>query len=332
MVSYSQVRASNALISDATAPRVAVFVGGTSGIGNYTARALVSTGASVRVYIIGRKSSEARTSAFIQDLHAINPKADVIWVEGEIALLAEVKRVCEIIKSKESSVDLLFLTTGYAPVGEREETAEGIEITQSLAYYSRMLFVLHLLPLLHKAENPRVVSVLGGGLEKLSNVILDDIDLKKPENFGPVKGQTHYGALNTLLLDKLARQHPDVALIHSWPGWVNTGNVKRGYAPNSKWAWFVWLFLERLVALFSFSHEESGQRYLFQSTSAAFGGKGTPWEDKVGLNSMNEPANGLFLVNYKCDCTPNVKNMPLLRDKAQDKVWDHTQEVLRPYL
>ncbi|KAI0423785.1 hypothetical protein F5Y09DRAFT_326386 [Xylaria sp. FL1042] len=332
MVSYSQVQASNALISDATAPRVAVFVGGTSGIGNYTARALVSTGASVRAYIIGRKSSEARTSAFIQDLHAINPRAEVIWVEGEIALLAEVKRVCGIIKSKESRVDLLFLTTGYAPVGEREETAEGIEITQSLAYYSRMLFVLQLLPLLHEAESPRVISVLGGGLERLSSIILDDIDMKKPGNFGPMKGQTHYVALNTLFLDKLARQHPDVTFIHSWPGWVNTGNVKRGYAANSKWAWFVWIFLERLIALFAFSHEESGQRYLFQSTSAAFGGRGTAWKGKVGLNSVNEPANGLFLVNYKCDCTPNAKNMPLLREKAQDKVWNHTQEVLKPYL
>ncbi|KAI0970329.1 hypothetical protein F4678DRAFT_136785 [Xylaria arbuscula] len=332
MVSYSEVQASNALINDATAPRVAVFVGGTSGIGNYTARALVSTGASVRIYLVGRKSSEARTRAFIQDLHAINPKAEVIWVEGEIALLAEVKRVCGVIKDKESRVDLLFLTTGYAPVGAREETSEGVEVTQSLAYYSRMLFVLQLLPLLRVAEAPRVISVLGGGLERLSSIILDDIDLKRPGNFGPVKGQTHFVALNTLFMDKLAQQNPDVTLIHSWPGWVNTGNVKRGYEPNSKWAWFVWLFLERLVALFSFTHEESGQRYLFQSTSAAFGGQGIPWNGKTGLNSDNKPANGLFLVNYKCDCTPNAKVLPLLREKAQDKVWDHTQEVLGPYL
>jgi 2-phosphoglycerate kinase len=46
MVSYNEIRASNALINDAMAPRIAVFVGGTSGIGKLTIRALVATGAS----------------------------------------------------------------------------------------------------------------------------------------------------------------------------------------------------------------------------------------------------------------------------------------------
>ena len=332
MVSYKEIQASNALINDATAPRVAVFVGGTSGIGKFTVRALVATGASMRIYLVGRKSSEERMHAFIQELHAINPKAEVIWTEGEVALLAETKRVCETIKSKESRVDLLFLTAGYAPFGTRKETAEGIEIAQSLEYYSRMLFVLHLLPLLDEAEAPKVVSVLAGGLER-ATIDLDDLDLKKPGNFGFVKAQMQYTAMNTTTLEKLANDNPNVTFIHSWPGWVNTGNVRRGLSdPNSIMAWFVWLILEPLIGLFGFSDEESGQRHLFQSTSAAFGGRGVLWKGKPGINSLEKPADGLFLVNYKCDCTPNAKVMPLLREKALRKIWDHTQEVLRPYL
>ena len=332
MVSYKEIQASNALINDATAPRVAVFVGGTSGIGKFTVEALVATGASVRIYLVGRKSSEERMHAFIRELHAINPKAEVIWTEGEVALLAETKRVCEAIKSKESRVDLLFLTAGYAPFGTRRETAEGLEITQSLEYYSRMLFVLHLLPLLGEAEAPKVVSVLAGGLERATSIDLDDLDLKKPGNFGPMKAQTQYAAMNTTTLEKLANDNPNVTFIHSWPGWVDTGNVKRGLSdPNSIMGWFVWLILEPLIGLFSFSDEESGQRHLFQSTSAAFGGRGVPWKGKPGINSLEKPADGLFLVNYKCDCTPNAKVMPLLREKALGKIWDHTQEVLRPY-
>ena len=331
MVSYKEIQASNALINDATAPRVAVFVGGTSGIGKFTVRALVATGASVRIYLVGRKSSEERMHAFIQELHAINPKAEVIWTEGEIALLAETKRVCEAIKSKESRVDLLFLTAGYAPFGTRRETAEGLEIAQSLEYYSRILFAIQLLPLLGEAEAPKVVSVLGGGLE-WATIDLDDLDLKKPGNFGGIKAQTQYVGMNTTTLEKLANDNPNVTFIHSWPGWVNTGNVRRGSDPNSIMAWFVWLILEPLIGLFAFSDEESGQRHLFQSTSAAFGGRGVPWKGKPGINSLEKPADGLFLVNYKCDCTSNAKVMPLLREKAQGKIWDHTQEVLRPYL
>jgi NAD(P)-dependent dehydrogenase (short-subunit alcohol dehydrogenase family) len=333
MVSYKEIQASNALINDATAPRVAVFVGGTSGIGKFTVRALVATGASVRIYLVGRKSSEERTHTFIQELHAINPKAEVIWIKGEIALLAETKRVCDVIKSKESRIDLLFLTTGYAPFGTRTETTEGVEIAQSLEYYTRILFVLHLLPLLEGAEAPKVVSVLGGGLER-ATIDLDDLDLKKPGNFNFMKAQTQYIAMNTTTLEKLANDNPNVTFIHSWPGWVSTGNVRRGLDPNSNsiMAWVVWLILEPLISAFAMSDEESGQRYLFQSTSAAFGGRGVPWKGKPGINSLEKEADGLFLVNYKCDCTPNAKAMPLLRQKALGRIWDHMQEVLRPYL
>ncbi|CAM1511921.1 Fc.00g094340.m01.CDS01 [Cosmosporella sp. VM-42] len=331
MVSYKEIKTSNALINDATAPRVAVFVGGTSGIGMITVRALVATGASMRIYLVGRKGSEERMRVFIQELQSINPKAEVIWTEGEVALLAETKRICEHIKRKESRVDLLFLTPGYAPFGAREETAEGIEITQSLAYYARMLFVLHLLPLLREAETPRVISVLAGGMER-TTVDLDDLDLKKPGNFGPVKTQMQYAAMNTMTLEKLASDNPNVTFIHSWPGWVNTGNVRRGLDPNSILAWIVWFTLEPLISLFSFSDEESAQRHLFQCTSAAFGGRGVAWNGKPGINSLEKPADGLFLVNYKCDCTPNAKVMRTLREKALVKIWDHMQQVFRPYL
>jgi NAD(P)-dependent dehydrogenase (short-subunit alcohol dehydrogenase family) len=331
MVPYKEIQASNTLINDETAPRIAVFVGGTSGIGNLTIRALVATGASSRIYLIGRKSSEVRMHAFILELHAINPKAEVIWMEGEVALLAETKRVCEAIKSKESRVDLLFLTTGYAPFGTRMETSEGLEIAQSLEYYSRVLFILHLLPLLREAKSPRVLSVLGGGMERPS-INLEDLDLKQPGNFSGMKAQIQYIGMNTIGLEKLSSDNPDVTFIHSWPGWVNTGNVRRGSDPNSLWAWFVWLILERLIRLFSISDEDSGQRHLFQATSAAFGGHGVQWKGKPGINTLEKPTNGLFLVNYKCNCTPNPKVMGSLREKALEKVWGHTQEVLKPYL
>ncbi|KAJ9652997.1 hypothetical protein H2198_007777 [Neophaeococcomyces mojaviensis] len=229
----------------------------------------------MRIYLVGRKSSEGRMHAFIQELHAINPKAEVIWTEGEVALLAETTRICEAIKIKESRVDLLFLTTGYAPFGTRE------------------------------AEAPKVVSGLAGGLEQ-ATIDFDDLDLKKPGNFGSMKAQIQYTAMNTTTLEKLANENPSIIFIHSWPGWVNTGNVRRGADLNSIMACFVWLNLEPLIGQFSFSDEESGQRHLFQSTSAAFGGRGVPWRGKPGMNSLEKPADGLFLVNYKCDRTPNA--------------------------
>ncbi|KAF4978842.1 hypothetical protein FZEAL_4844 [Fusarium zealandicum] len=173
--------------------------------------------------------------------------------------------------------------------------------------------------------------VVSRRLERAS-IDLDDLDLKKPGNFGAVKAQMQYGTMNTMGLEKLASGNPNVTFVHSWPGWVDTGNVTRISDPNSIWAWFVWLILDRVIGFFGATDDVSGQRHLFQSTSAAFAGRGVPWTGRPGVNSLEKPADGLFLVNYKCDCTPNAKVMSLLREKASDKVWDHTQQVLGPFL
>ncbi|KAK6535363.1 hypothetical protein TWF694_001824 [Orbilia ellipsospora] len=332
MVSYKQVLASNALINDATVPSVAVFVGGTSGIGNLTIKALVATGASVRIYLVGRSSAKERTLAFIEAQRNINAKAEIIWIEGDVSLLAESKRVCELIKSKEPRIDLLFMSTGYTPFGPRNETAEGHEVTLILAYYTRILFILKLLPNLNAAEAPRIVTVLAGGHESV-NVDLDDMELKKEGNFGPMKVFNQNLPMTTMTMEKIAEDNAHITLIHSAPGWVDTGNVRKGMPPpNTILAWLIWLILEPLIHMFSFSDQESGQRYLFQATSAAFGGRGVSWNGKVGANSWGKTEDGLFIVGSKCDTISNGKVYSVLREKAKEKIWDYTMEVLKPYL
>ncbi|TPX09933.1 uncharacterized protein E0L32_008955 [Thyridium curvatum] len=333
MPSQAEIEASNALINDATAPRVSVFAGATSGVGQLTVRALVATGASVRIYLVGRRSAAARAAALIAELEAANPRAEIVWTEAEISLLAEVRRVCELISSKEPRVDLLFLSAGYAPFGRRTETAEGLEVCQSLEYYSRLLFVLRLLPALRAAEAPRVISVLGGGFETANGIDVDDIDLQRPGNFSAVKAQSQYVNLNSAALDKVAADNPHVTFIHASPGWVNTGNVHRGDVdPNSLWAWFVYLFLNPLIRLLAMSDEVSGQRQLFNCTSAKFGGKGVPWTGKPGINTLQKESGGLFIVSHRCETWPKETVMPVVREKAQPKVWARAQEVLGPYL
>lgn len=330
MPPHKDILAANAHITNDNGPKVSIFAGGTSGLGKLTIRALVSTGITTRIYLIGRKSSEDSSKAFIKECSAINTAAEIIWVEGDISLLQDAKRICEGIKAKESRVDLLFLSAGYAPFKGREVTSEGLEITQVLEYYSRMLFILHLLPLLESSPAAKVISILAGGLERAS-MDVDDLNLEKPGNFGGAKAQGHYGAMNTLFLDRLASQHPNVAFIHSWPGWVNTGNVKRSYDPSSLVGWLFWLIVEPIVRIVSMSDETAAQRYLFLGTSAAFGGRGVPWEGSA-LNALEKTEGAVFLTNYKAHWTSNKGNVGKLREQAQEKVWEKTMEVLGPYL
>lgn len=148
-----------------------------------------------------------------------------------------------------------------------------------------------------------------------------------------VKAQGHFCAMNTLTMEKLATQNPDVTFVHAMPGWVATGNVWRGVNDaNSLMGWFVWLLLAPLIGLFSFSEKTSGQRNLFSATSALFGGRGVPWKGKTGVNTMGEERNGLFLSGLKSDATRNDKVITSLRNRAQEPVWKHTLDILGPYL
>ena len=119
MVNISQIRGSISQLTKDATPRIAVFFGGTSGIGKQTIDQLVRLQYPMRAYIIGRKSTEAAMRPFMQNLHIINPESDFIWVEAEVSLLSEVRRVCKSIEDREEMVDLLFLSAGYAPFAGR---------------------------------------------------------------------------------------------------------------------------------------------------------------------------------------------------------------------
>jgi NAD(P)-dependent dehydrogenase (short-subunit alcohol dehydrogenase family) len=122
MVHISKIKESNAQVDEESAPRVAVLVSGTSGIGKLTLGAIARLGTHFKAYVIGRPESEAAFKPFIEELHAANANASIVWVEGQVSLLSEVKRICDYIKKLETSIDLLFLTTGYVPFGGRQST------------------------------------------------------------------------------------------------------------------------------------------------------------------------------------------------------------------
>ena len=117
MVSVSEVKASSARIFKDTAPKTAVFTGATDGIGKATLTRLVATKLAIRVYVIGRNGTTHKP--FLDELQKSNDQADIIWLEGQISLLSEMKRLCDIIKVRETSIDILLMSAGFISPGER---------------------------------------------------------------------------------------------------------------------------------------------------------------------------------------------------------------------
>ena len=111
MVALSTVTASNARISSALPSNlVALFVGGTSGIGEATLKKFAQHTVSPRVHFIGRSREAA--DRIVAECKALNPTGQYIFRQADVSLIRNVDKVCEEIKAEEPCINLLFMSCG----------------------------------------------------------------------------------------------------------------------------------------------------------------------------------------------------------------------------
>ncbi|MCJ1420982.1 hypothetical protein MMC32_007344 [Xylographa parallela] len=330
MVSLTDVQASNSSIaSSLPAGLVAVFVGATSGIGEYTLLQFAKYARQPRVYFVGR--SQEAGDRIAAACKALNPDGQYTFIKADTSLLSNVDAVCRDIKSKETVVNLLFLTTGTLQLGAK--TAENLHYPAALVAYSRTRFIVNLLPLLRRAPSlRRVVSVLCAGKE--GPVDASDLQGWKMTNLLAQRGQ---GASQvTMTLETLAAQAPDVSFVHNFPGSVKT-NIIRGGEPALIAVMGV---VAKIVGVFVNLHvppEECGARHVFLATSAKYparkGGEesaGVPLPEGVavaqGVDGQN--GSGAYSIDQHGESTgPKVETLlaGFRREGLVDTVWQDTE-------
>jgi hypothetical protein len=121
MVKLDVVRSANTALVQSQ-PLVAVFFGGTGGIGSYTLRALATAeaqngGKGVRAYVVGRKAESAER--ILSECRDICPQGQFKFVQaGDLSLIQGVDQVCaEILELEEKEgqdarIDYLMLSQG----------------------------------------------------------------------------------------------------------------------------------------------------------------------------------------------------------------------------
>lgn len=118
MLGLQTVIESNSRLSDAKESQVALFVGATSGIGLATLEEFAQHAVKPRVYFVARNAGAAASLA--EDLRLINPGATFEIIEKNVSLIKDAEEVTEIIKSKESSLDLLCMSVGFLSLDGRK--------------------------------------------------------------------------------------------------------------------------------------------------------------------------------------------------------------------
>lgn len=181
MPALAAVRASNQKFTPPSRP-VAVFVGGTSGIGQGIAETFVKyTNGDAHTIIVGRNQSAA--DAIISRFPKENGGQHE-FISCDMTLMANVRKAAQEISAKVDKINYLVMSPGFVSLGGRDPTSEGIDKQLALNYYARAAFAEQLAPLLEKAasmgEDARVLTVFGAGSNVKTN--LDDLGLHKKFN------------------------------------------------------------------------------------------------------------------------------------------------------
>jgi NAD(P)-dependent dehydrogenase (short-subunit alcohol dehydrogenase family) len=314
MVSLQTVHQSNTGVANLPKGLIVLFIGATSGIGQSALQHFVQHASSPHIYTVARPSAVASHETFLSSLRQSNTAGTFNLITADVSLVAEIDKIVSDMTQKETKLDILFMSPGFMAFEGRKDTREGLDPSMTTRYYSRLRAVQQLLPLRKNAPSPRIVSVLGGGIEPPINE--HDLDLREAANWSVWNATWHTATMGTLALEWLTHENPRLSIVHWLPGPVATPGLakakKYGMSPPNQ-----------------MSVDEAGARALFLATNdryAVQGGGLVPVPE--GLSEAKKSGGGIFLINPQCESTDNERRLSDMRRRGVDeKVWNFTQEI-----
>jgi NAD(P)-dependent dehydrogenase (short-subunit alcohol dehydrogenase family) len=130
-------------------------VTGAGGLGYETALALAAAGAEV--ILAGRNETKGQES--IRMILARHPNALVQFEMLDLASLASIAAFSDRLIARGRALDLLVNNAGVMALPKRKTTADGFELQFGTNHLGHYTLTAHLLPLLRRAKQPRVVTV-----------------------------------------------------------------------------------------------------------------------------------------------------------------------------
>ncbi|HET9421523.1 MAG TPA: SDR family NAD(P)-dependent oxidoreductase [Nocardioides sp.] len=196
--------------------RTSLVTGSTGGIGRAVASRLA--GGGDRVVVVGR--NEERGREVVRELPRPQPHQRHVYLPADLSLLGDTVRLAEAVAARTDHVDSVVLCAGVF-AGAPEWTVEGLERSFVLNYLSRFLLIERLLPLLERAQRPRLVLVANAGKYR-DTLDLDAIGPGRAHRRRHLSGASQFA--NDLLAVELGHrlQGTGVEVACVYPGVVRT--------------------------------------------------------------------------------------------------------------
>ncbi|KAI5467899.1 hypothetical protein BGZ63DRAFT_410736 [Mariannaea sp. PMI_226] len=324
MVALSKVQESNLKASSALpAGLVAVFAGGTAGIGEMTMKSFTKHTVQPKIYFLGR--SQQAGDRLLQELKTLNPDGTYHFLKTDLSLLKTVDEVCNEIKKKEKAINVLFMTQGTLNMSSTTE--EGLRLITALSLYSRFRMAVNLLPLVRQATSiRRIVTVMAGTKE--GRLYMDDIAGEKV----PLTGsRAHMCSVITLALEELSRQAPEVSFIHNYPGAVETNLIRPGDGAMIRTVGMGMHVIMKALHVY-IPEAEVSERHAWLCLSGRYapkekgeGVQGVP-SDEIALGADGKRGSGFYSIDWNGDSAGEKVVQTLDKYRAEGavaKVWEH---------
>lgn len=201
--------------------RIVLVTGAASGIGLAAAIGFARLGATV--HVLARNALRAADA--VRDVRAEVPEADVVPEACDLASLDSLRRFTAEFRDRVASLDVLVNNAGVMP-GEREHTADGVELTFATNVLAPWVLTHELRDLLAAASPGRVVNVSSGGMYGQA---LPAGDLQSEQtSYGPKKIYARTKRAEVVLTELWAQRLRDAGVVvHAMhPGWVDTKGVR----------------------------------------------------------------------------------------------------------
>lgn len=150
--------------------KVAVITGASAGVGLAAATALAKQGWKV----IGVGRNPERTQAAASAICAAAAEADITMLRGDLALIADARRLAAEIAGLTGKIDLLANNAG-GMIPEPSVTAEGLEECFAGNHVGPFVLTTALLPLLLASGTPRVINTSSDGSEMIPGMNWDNL-------------------------------------------------------------------------------------------------------------------------------------------------------------
>jgi NAD(P)-dependent dehydrogenase (short-subunit alcohol dehydrogenase family) len=209
------------------AGRRAVVTGASGGLGFDTAAALAAAGAEVVLAVRNAGKGELA----LRRLQALQPAAKVSVALVDLARLASVKAFTRRLLDHGQPLDLLINNAGVMALPQRQLSADGFELQLATNHLGHYALTAQLLPLLRRADAPRVVQ-LSSLAHRAGRIDFDD--LQGERDYRPWRAYRQSKLAMLMFALELQRRSD----AHGWglishaahPGWARTELIANGPA------------------------------------------------------------------------------------------------------